>query len=182
METFENKNIEDAINDGLSKLLNKIDIIKDFYKTYQFHYIQYKHGLTIALRPYCNYNMEQIQKDKNEIMNPYLVAIDNLSVKKVFNNKKRFANYIMIPSITKNTQPFLDKLNEEDNLMRFVTSPPGTTIKNIKNCAFLVRDCMFIFINNICYSLGGYDSLSLQLPAEDDKVYSINFNEVKENE
>ncbi len=174
-DEFDNDSVEKAIKDGLWRLRNKINNIKDFYRTYQFHYNQYKHGLTIALRPYAVYSLEQIIKDKNMDRDPFLVAIDNLSIDKVYKNKKRFQDYIMMPCLTKNTQPFVTELNKEDNLIRFVMSPQGTSIENIKNCAYMVRDCMCIFINNLRGVFNETDKLTLQLPFEDNTVYQFDF-------
>lgn len=174
-DKFDNKEVEKAIKDGIRRLKENITFIQDFYKTYQFHYNQYKHGLTIALRPYKIYNEEQIENDKcgNNIL--YLVAIDNLSIDKVYKNKKRFQDYIMMPCLTINTQPYISELNKEDNLIRFVMSPPGTSVEKFKKCAFIVRDCMYIFINNLRGVFNETDKLKLQLPSDGNFVYQFDF-------
>lgn len=172
-DKFENEDFKKAFTDGLTQLKNRIEEIKIFYKKYYFFYIQYKHGLTVALRPYGNFNEEQIQKDKNRELGPYLVAFDNLALSKVFGNKNRFQDFVLMPCLTINTTPFLADLQAEDNLMRYVTSPPGTSIDKMKNCAMLVRECMHIFINNLLSVLRGGNPLELQLPSDYKKVYQF---------
>jgi hypothetical protein len=172
---FENEEFKEGFTDGLTQLKNRIAKIQEFYKAYHFFYIQYKHGLTVALRPYSNFVEEQIQKDKQNEMEPYLVAFDNLSIRKVFGNKSRFQNYVFMPCLTVNTQPFLGTLEKEDNLIRFVMTPPGTTIEKFKDCAMTVRECMHIFINNFLTVLRDGNPLELQLPSEFKRVYQFKF-------
>ncbi len=175
IKDIENEDVKNAINDGLTKLAAKINLIKEFYNTYQFHYNQYKHGLTVALKPYGDLDPSFLENVYKAEFNPYLVAIDNLAIKKVSSNKHRYQDYMMMPCLTKNTSPFISQLDSEDNLLRYVMCPPGTSIENFKKCAFNVRDCLFIFTNNFLSSLRGGDILSLQLPSEGRDVYTFDF-------
>jgi len=177
IKDFENESedVKNAVNEGISKLSAKINLIKEFYNTYQFHYNQYKHGLTVALKPYGDLDPSLLENVYNGEINPYLVAIDNLAIKKVSRNQHRFQNYVMMPCLTKNTQPFISELDNEDNLLRYVMCPPETSIANFKNCAFNVRDCLYIFSNNLLSKLRGGDIITLQLPADGRDVYSFDF-------
>ena len=172
-KNIENENFKEGFTDGLNQLKNRVSKIKEFYKTYHFFYIQYKHGLTVALRPHGNFTEENIQSDKKHENEPYLVAFDNLALRKVFGNPARSPGYVMMPCLTPNTQPFLNQLQEEDNLIRFVMTGPGTTIEKFKDCAMIVRECINVFINNFLSTLRGGNPLELQLPSESNRVYQF---------
>ncbi len=174
-DEFDDEEFKMAFTDGLAQLRNRISIIKEFYKTYHFFYVQYKHGLTVALRPYANFNEDQILKDKQGSMETYLVAFENLAIRKVFGNKYRFQDYVLMPCLTINTQPFLGDLQDEDNLLRFVSTPSETTMQRFKECAITVRECMHIFINNLLSVLRDNNPLELQLPCAHKKVYKFTF-------
>lgn len=176
---FDSEDFKAAFEEGLNKLKNRIDRIKEFYKAYHFFYIQYKHGLTVALRPYANLKDEHVQKDKKGEMSFNIVAFDNLSLNKVYNNKHRFQDYAFLPCITDNTKDVIKDLEAEDNLIRFVFSPPHTNIYQIKECAFLVKECMHVFINNLLAVLNDTDVMKLQLPMDKGEVMNFKFPVVK---
>src|SRR5689334_21071326 len=63
-EEFDDKKKYKVYRDSISRLCEWIDEIKEFYSKHQFFYKQYKHGLTVALRPYGRYSQEQIEESK----------------------------------------------------------------------------------------------------------------------
>lgn len=166
--------------ESINLLFEWVEEIKEFHKKHQFFYKQYKHGLTVALRPYNRYNEEQLKKAKNNDFAPYLAAFDNLSPTKLKDKKERIDGYLMMPCFTENTRPHLQELMREDNLVRYVFPPRETTIDVIKNIAYKVRDCINIFGNNICVSVQDSTPFKLQLPAEKGMVYQFDFEELTE--
>jgi len=99
-----------AFKDGIENLKTIIGDIIAFFKEHKFLYNQYKHGLTVALRPYSIFDKELIDKDKMRPTSAYLVAFDNLSIDKVFRDSYRFGGMEMLPCLTPNTQHCLADL------------------------------------------------------------------------
>lgn len=165
---FSNKEFHATYIDSISRFRSWIKEIKDFHFKHQFFYTQYKHGLTIALRPYRLYTNEQMQKSKDGEFDPYLAAFDNLALDKLKDQKDRLDDYSFVPYITNNIQPHLNKLMQEDNLIRYVFPPKGTDIEKIKNIAFKIRKCINIFTNNIIRTIRGEQPYKMQMPSSDE--------------
>lgn len=174
---FDEGEIKDVMLDGLDRLQKRINWLRKFYLDNSFHYTQYKHGLTIALKPFGDRTPEQIKNDKVKSQNkPFLVALDNLSVK-----RKKFDDYMMLPNMTKNVIRHVGELHKEDNLLRFVVSPPESTMENFKKCAYIVKECMHLFINNLTNPWREKDFLRIQLPADEEgQVYQFDFPVIDE--
>jgi len=148
-EELEDKETEALYRESINRLNDWIIEFKEFYNQHQFFYTQYKHGLTVALRPFSKYTDEQVQKSKEGQMNPYLAAFDNLSLEKLKDKKDRLNGMVFMPNFTKNIQRNLVELMNEDNLIRYVFPPQDTNIEKIKNIAFKIRDSINIIGNNI---------------------------------
>lgn len=161
----------------ISRLLEWMKEIKEFFIQHQFFYKQYKHGLTIALRPYNIFSEEQVTKAKTGNFEPYLAALDNLELTKLKDKKDRFNGYVFIPNLTENISPNIQQLMKEDNLIRYVFPPKETNMAKIKDIAFKVRECINIFSNNIIVTAREENPLKLHLPAaEIGKVCAFSFD------
>ena len=174
-ENIESKNFREGFTAGMSQLRTNISKIKEFYKEHQFFYNQYKHGQTVALRPFRAYDADQIAQDKQGNMQRKLVAFDNIALNKVFNNKHRGAGYALMPWITRNIQPHITQLQAEDNLIRYVWSPSNSIAKGTVECAFIVRQCMQVFVNNLLTTIKEANPLCLRLPCDNQTVYEFAF-------
>ncbi len=170
-ETDTLKTIYDSI-DRLRQIL--IELI-EFYKKHKFFYDQYKHGLSIALRPYGVYSSEQVEKDKKkDFQRPSIVALDSLNFRNASQNQYGNSGYLMMPAFTEGIRSHLNELQKENNLLRFVMSSPDTNIDAIKDIAYKTKRCLHIQINNLLETVKVSDILSLRLPAEEfDKVYNF---------
>lgn len=174
-ENIENDNFRESFTAGLSLLKSNVIKIKEFYKEHQFFYNQYKHGLTVALRPFKPYGAEQIAQDRQGSMRRMLVAFDNIALSKVSSNKHRGAGYALMPWITAAIQPHITQLQAEDNLIRYVWSPSDSIAERTKDCAFTVRQCMQIFVNNLLSTIKEDNLLRLRLPCDGRLVYEFAF-------
>ncbi len=178
-EEFEEKT-EKVYREGLKLLSDWTAEIKDFHRKHHFFYKQYKHGLTVALRPYNRYNSDQLEKCKNNNFPPYLATFDNLAPEKLKDKKERIDGYLMMPCFTENIRPHLIELIKEDNLARYVFPPKETDIEVIKNIAYKVRDCMSIFSNNLLATVQDVSPYKLYMPQEKGFVCSFSFDKLKE--
>jgi hypothetical protein len=181
IEEFEDKETEKVYRESVTRILNWMKEFKEFHLQYQFFYNQYKHGLTVALRPYNIYNEEQIERAKNGEMNPYLAAFDNLGIHKLKDKRERLNGMVFMPCFTENVRANLQELTSEDNLVRYVFPPKETSMEKIKEIAFKVRDCINAIGNNIMEeSRNENDSkiVKMQLPTgEINKIYNFTFTD-----
>jgi len=181
-EEFDNKEVYAAYTSSISQLHSWISELKEFHSKHQFFYKQYKHGLTVALRPYGLYNDEQIQKAKDNDFNPYLAAFDNLALNKLKYKKDRLDGYVFMPCFTDNVRPHIPELMKEDNLVRYIFPPRETNIEKIKDIAFKVRESLNIFTNNIIQTVREENPYKMQMPSvEKGKVFQFSFDVLTEN-
>lgn len=153
-------------DDSLERLSSYIKEIQEYYNKYHFFYTQYKHGLTIALRPFGLYPPEKIKEDKEGKHKPYLVAFDNLALNKLRGIEDiRFNQMAFMPGFTEPVRRNTSKLHAEDNLTRFVFPPDDTTIEKIKSIAYKTRACIETIIANLVNFVNEKPK-ELQLPAE----------------
>ena len=161
-----NRETRDAFDVGVKDLKEKVDDIKLFFKEYKFFYNQYKHGLTIALRPYGIFDKETIDKKKLKRTSAYIVACDNLSIDKIIGQSDRFKQFLAMPCLTPNTKKHLNALQAEDNLLRFLPYKDEIVIEDIIDCAMKVRSVILVLINNLVADIQGGEK-QLRLPKGD---------------
>lgn len=158
--------VEKNYTESINRLSNYITDLQEYYKKYHFFYTQYKHGLTIALRPYRVYNKRMIDDDKEGKHKPYLVAFDNLALNKLKGIEDiRFNNIVFMPGFTEPIRRNLDQLHAEDNLTRFVFPPEDTTFEKIKTVAFKTKACIETIITNLA-TFVNEKSYNLHLPSD----------------
>jgi len=171
-----------VLHESVDRLIEMVKELMEFYNKNLFFYNQYKHGLSIALRPFNDYSKEQIEKDKlNENEEGVLVALDSLNFKGAVQRKDGNFGTLLIPNLTDTIQRNIKPLQDENNLLRFVFSAPDLSIDKIKDIAFKTKRCMHIFINNILEVVSQKEKVKLQMPANDkNEVYAfdIKFDEV----
>lgn len=174
-ETETEKETRKVINDSIDRLRSIIIELIEYYKKHQFFYNQYKHGLSIALRPYGKFTSEQIDKDKkHEHENPSVVALDSLNFANAPRNQYGNSGYLMMPCFTESVQKNIKELQSENNLLRYVMTPPETTIDFILEIAKKTRRCIHIVIHNFLEVVNDKEPLKLRLPAIDDsEVYEF---------
>lgn len=176
-EKFDDEHLFSAYTNSISMLSLWINELKEFYSKHQFFYKQYKHGLTVALRPYGLYSEDQIQKSKDGEFEPYLAAFDNLALNKLKDKKDRLDGYVFMPCFTDNVRPHIQELMREDNLVRYIFPPKETTLEKIKDIALKVRECINIFTNNIIVTIREESPYKMQMPLpEIGKVYVFSFD------
>ena len=72
---------QNSYNNGVKKLMEMLTDLIAFYNGHWFFYNQYKHGLSVGMRPMGNvFNSEQVKQDKLGQNDPYLVVYDNLNL------------------------------------------------------------------------------------------------------
>jgi hypothetical protein len=175
---------EEKQSDVMQKIISSTESLSkvfsetvEFYKKYDFFYNQYKHGLTVALRPYRNYTEDEIKLDKEGKFGPYpLVAIDNLNFKDAPKNQYGNLGYLLIPAFDEIIRINMQELQLEDNLLRFVMTPKGTNIDMLVNQASKTKRCIQLLIHNFLQIINEQEVQALRLPAENDgEVYEFRF-------
>ncbi len=168
-EEFDDKEADKIYRESIVRLNEWILEFKEFHNQNYFFYTQYKHGLTVALRPYKKYTDEQIQESKEGNFEPYLAAFDNLALEKLKDKPERLNGMVFMPNLTENVQVNIAELMKEDNLIRYVFPSEKTNLDKIKSISFKIRDCINIFTNNILEETRKENEakiVKMQLPAE----------------
>ena len=157
-------------NESVNRLIAILAELIEFYKKYQFFYNQYKHGLSIALRPYHNWTPEQVNEDKKgrDDQSP-IIALDSLNFKDAPKNQYGNEGYLLMPCFSENIGPHINHLQSENNLLRFVMSPPDMSITLIADIAKKTKRCIHILIHNFLEVINDKNPLNLRLPAADDQ-------------
>ncbi|MGE7673483.1 hypothetical protein ACQKMV_07895 [Lysinibacillus sp. NPDC094403] len=107
----------DIYSEGISNVYRYLDDIIISFKKYRFIYNQYKHGLTVALRPYGNnLSKKELNRRKNSL-DSSLFCYDNTDIGKAIERNPN--QPFIIPSITENLQPGITSLNNNNNLLRY---------------------------------------------------------------
>ena len=177
--TLSNPDMDQIYRDGIQLLVEMTQRLRAFYGQYHFFYTQYKHGLTVALRPFKKYSYEQIVDSKMGEMDPYLAAFDNLSLIKLESKQDRQTEMAFMPCFTNNIIPHLNELMQEDNLIRYTFPPIKTNINDLKNISYMVRDCIDIFRNNILQTVYDTPPYKMRIPSRDrGKVFQFEMAEL----
>ncbi|MCM3390253.1 hypothetical protein M3649_19325 [Ureibacillus chungkukjangi] len=104
-------------DEGIKNILEYTRLAIESFNKYRFFYNQYKHGLTVALRPFSGtINKSELQRRKTSL-DGFPVCYDNESIEKSFKSGQHRA--FVIPNLTPEIQPGLTKLQEEQNLLRY---------------------------------------------------------------
>lgn len=170
IESERDEEIMKVMNEGISRLGVIVEEIIEHYKKYKFFYNQYKHGLSIALRPYNDYNDEQVELDKKgEFGETPIIALDSLNFKNASKNQYGNTGHLFMPAFSENISPWIPSLEKENNLLRYVMSPKYTNIENITEIAGKTKRCLQILIHNFRAVLNDDIKMHLRLPSENIK-------------
>lgn len=112
--------------------------------------MQYKHGLTLALRPLHLYSDQEVAQVKSNKLSPILAAFDNINIEKIIKDKTRINTVIFNPNYV--NESILPMLMKEDNIIRYVF-PEEIAIDDIKSLAFKIKDSIIIFRDNLLASV-----------------------------
>lgn len=163
-DVYDTEEVAKAFEQGFEFLYKTVLELKDFYNRFRFFYTQYKHGITVALRPYGDYTEKQVEEKEENYESAYLHVFDNLSVKKLKPTDVRFNNKVFMPYLTPDIAANWNQLLEEDNLIRFVTQDARIMIDDLIMVVRKSRMCTACFGNNLVSSLQEEYPITLQLP------------------
>ncbi len=149
---FSDEQSQIRFDDGVQTLETLTEDIIAFYKGYEFMYNQYKHGLSVPMRPFGNtYTQEQINREKSGDFEPFIVVYDNFNLHTASKNGRFNSKHgVFMPGFTENVRPYIGELSREDNYLRFVYPPdyPGFSMDLLVEVAMKTRACIQTFINN----------------------------------
>lgn len=166
-QTEKERDIMRMMNEGVLRLGDILLEIIEFYKEYQFFYNQYKHGLSIALRPYGDYTDEQVELDKQGGFDQNtIIAIDSLNFKNAKKNQYGNSGYLFMPAFSESVRPHINTLQKENNLIRYVMSPKDTSIDKIVDISTKTKRCLQILIHNFRSTINDEEQMKLRLPSE----------------
>lgn len=89
------------------------------FKRFEFYYNQYKHGLTVAIKPFGGPLNSTAIATRKAHLRGLPVSYDNDTIGAAFGKGKLSGGAVVIPGLCKETQPHLKELMEERNLLRY---------------------------------------------------------------
>jgi hypothetical protein len=153
--TFSTVEGREQYEHGIANLILWMTDITRFYVEHEFFYNQYKHGLTVALRPSNKYTTEQVEQDKRNERRPYLAVFDNLNLAAAI--KKGSANLqqgVMMPGFTTPVQRALPELERRNDWLSLVhTVDPMFSFDSLVDHAFKARACIATFCFNFHHAV-----------------------------
>jgi hypothetical protein len=159
LPSYIDEGIRDRFNTDLAMFIGHINDIVTFYKRYDFFYNQYKHGLAIAMRPFGQkLTPEHIEDEKKGKLEPFLAVYDNMKLLIADSKGRLNVNHgILMPGFTDNVHPFISKLAEENNFLRFVIPPdfPEFKVELLVDIARKIRSTFHVLKANFSYRIAG---------------------------
>ncbi|MCR8560302.1 hypothetical protein KXD93_21800 [Mucilaginibacter sp. BJC16-A38] len=157
--------------EGAERLTGYIAELVQFYKDYDFFYNQYKHGLSVAMRPLGNiFTAEQVAKDKAGEMPPFLAAYDNMNLAAGFKKgTAKTTHGILMLGFTENVMPYISQLGEENNYLRLANPAdwPHFHLDILVQKALMTKCCLQLFIFNYAGKIKpGGTTFTFRLPTD----------------
>jgi hypothetical protein len=102
---------------GVENLLSYTTVVIESFNKYRFFYNQYKHGLTVALRPFSGkIDKKELHRRKNSL-DGLPVCYDNETMEKTLKSGR--ARAFVIPNLTPDIQSGITSLHDDENLLRY---------------------------------------------------------------
>jgi hypothetical protein len=159
----------DAVRGGIGRLGNLVREVIDFYETYEFFHLQYKHGLKILFRPFgVGPSPEAIAERKTDVRAP-IFAITNEVVSKMVQRPPRQQGLVFyaIPE----ARPHLAEFMANRDLLRVqMAGPPVDLDHVVAHCWTVSRLLRIASANRL--ALGAFDEhgqQSFELPGEGER-------------
>lgn len=105
--------------EGTKKIITDTKEVLAAFKKYRFYYNQYKHGLTVALKPFGGtLDKKTIEERKNGLFG-LPICYDNQTIETMFEDGRLPSGSMMIPNLTADIQGGISQLQKEKNLLRY---------------------------------------------------------------
>ena len=142
------------------------DIITTF-RYYEFFYNQYKHGLTVALKPFpAPLPQETIEQMRQDLFG-FPVCYDNDTIEVTIKKGRLKNTALIIPSLHSSIKPYLRELIEERNLLRYY-APDNVRLDDLIEIARKIAVLLLCLISNrlgfVSPKNAGYNTVSLPVP------------------
>jgi hypothetical protein len=111
----------DAAEAGVARLGQLVRQVVDFYLTYEFFHVQYKHGLKLPLRPFSDSLPAETIADRQRNVSAPLIALTNESLSNML-QRPPSQRAIMLPDPGPDARPHLSELVTDRELFRFQMS------------------------------------------------------------
>lgn len=151
--------------DAIARLGDLVRSVLDFYETYKFFHLQYKHGLKVLFRPFGNPTAEAIADRKADVKAP-LFAATNEPVAEMLKRPK--SQQAMMLHLTPLSQAHLNELAESRDLLRPQMAGPAVDLDDVVAHTWMVSRLLRIAQTNRL-ALGALDAdgqQTFQLPGE----------------
>jgi hypothetical protein len=149
----------EVVDAGVKRLGDLVREVAEFYATYEFFHIQYKHGLKIPLRPFGDPNEEAIAERKLDLKSP-LIALSNEATSKMV-RKPPSQQAMMIPDPGPDARGHMAELVTEREIFRYQMSGPEVDLADVARLSHKVVRLLQLAATNR-QALGERDDDGLQ--------------------
>jgi hypothetical protein len=141
------------------------DIIAAF-RYYEFFYNQYKHGLTVALKPFRDQLPQETIEQMRQDLSGFPVCYDNDTIKVTLKKGRLKNTALIIPSLHPSIKPYLRELMEEQNLLRYYMQEVrlDDLIETTRKIAVLLLCLISNRLDFVSPENAGYNTVNLPVP------------------
>jgi hypothetical protein len=135
-----------AVEEAVKRLLDLVRKVTDWYLTYEFFHLQYKHGFKLPLRPFSGtLPPETIDKRKQDVSAP-LIAFTNENLAQMLARPPGQQALMML--LTPETQPHINELIADRALLRYQMSGPEVNLDDVVEISRSVYRLLFLIQRN----------------------------------
>lgn len=161
----------EAAHAGVKQLVQLVGEVVEFYETYEFFHVHYKHGLKLALRPFGVPTEEAIAERKQSVTAP-VFALSNETIEEML--KRPQAQQGMMLQLDPLAQRHVAELVQGRNLLRLQMAGPNVDLDRVVEVSWTVSRLLRIAAANRI-ALGeldddGQQSFSLPGPGRTETV------------
>lgn len=157
----------DAARDGRARLVELVREVVEFYETYEFFHVQYKHGLKLALNPFGRPTADAIAERKKNVSAP-VFALSNEDIGKML--KRPQSQQAMMLQLDTESQAHISELVKNRDFLRLQMAGPEVELDQVVKLSWTVSRLLRLAAGNRI-ALGeldedGQQSFSLPGPGE----------------
>jgi hypothetical protein len=159
----------ETVRTGLARLGVLVRQVVDFYRTYEFFHVQYKHGLKILFRPFGDMLPSATIEERKESVRAPLFALTNEPLSKSLQRPP--AQQVLAFRGDPEMLPYLGELTANRDFMRIQMAGPPVDLDAVAAHSWVVSRLLRMAAANRL-SLGQLDengNQSFQLPGQNDR-------------
>lgn len=152
----------DGVLAGVQRLGALVREVVDFYLTYEFFHLQYKHGLKLPLRPYSGSLPDTTIRERKTDVKAPLIALSNETLSRML-QRPPSQHAIMFVDPGPEARKHLSELVAERDLLRYQMSGPPVDLDDVVAVSWTVSRLLRLAAHNR-QALGEHGNQAFSLP------------------